>query len=70
MNRSNLDHDWSSTPAPLTADRIKRVSDIIDEYRYDVLTAISKGGDSGEHVKGYMSGLRVAIMEELSDCVV
>ena len=70
MNRSNSGHDVPSTPAPLTADRMKRVCDIIDEYRDELLTAMSSGGDSVEHVKGYMSGLRLAIMEELSECVV
>lgn len=70
MNRSNLVHDWSATPAPLTADRMNRVSNIVQEFRDGLLTAMSKGGDSVEHVKGYMAGVRVAIMEELSDCVV
>ena len=70
MSRSNLGYDLPSTPAPLTADRMKRVSDIIDEYRDELLTAMSSGGNPEVHVKGYMSGLRLAIMEELSDCVV
>jgi hypothetical protein len=70
MNRSNLGHDFPAIPVPLTADRLRRVCDIIEEYRAEVLTAMRKGGDSVEHVKGYMSSLRLAIMEELSDCVV
>jgi hypothetical protein len=70
MNRSNLGHDLPSTPASLPAERMKRVCDIIDEYRDELLMSMSSGGNSVEHVKGYMSSLRLAIMEELSDCVV
>jgi hypothetical protein len=70
MTGTNVDHDLSSTPAPLTAERMKRVSSIVQEFRDELLTAMSSGGNPEVHVKGYMSSLRLAIMEELSDCVV
>jgi hypothetical protein len=58
-----------SSPASFTAERMKRVTSIIKEYGDDLLTAIHKGGNVEEHVKGHFYGLRLAIMEELSDCV-
>jgi hypothetical protein len=54
----------------LTPDRLHRVSTIVKEYETDLLAAIKSGGDVTEHIKGHFSGLKLAILTELSDCVV
>lgn len=61
--------DESHPVAPLTPDRLNRVSIIVKEYETDLLAAIKRGGDVTEHIKGHFSGLKLAILEELSDCV-
>lgn len=38
----------------------------IDEFCKELLQEVSEGGNVNEHVKGYFSGLRIAILEKLS----
>jgi hypothetical protein len=56
---TNVDHDVPSTPVPLTADRMKRVSSIVQEFRDEFTNSHEQRRQLRGTRQRYMSELAV-----------
>lgn len=57
------------TPQPLTSEKLRKVCILVAQTRETIISEISDGLDIREVVNGWMSGLKLAILQELSCCV-
>jgi hypothetical protein len=67
MSKDGFTRVSSPAEKAFTVIDAKKMSVIVDEFREALLTAVRSGGSPEEHIRGHMSGLKLALLNIVSD---